>query len=52
MAFYKLLCYRTKVKPWDRDRVMYPDIEAVVDMIRTGAIVDAIRPFVDSSLLI
>ena len=33
---------RSKVKPWDRDRHMSPDIEVVVDLLRSGKLVDAV----------
>jgi histidine ammonia-lyase len=42
---------RTVVKPWDNDRVMHVDIDAAAELIRTGKVVDAIRPFVDASLM-
>lgn len=38
---------RSKVKPWDRDRVMHPDIDAVIELIKTGQIVNAVKPFID-----
>ena len=37
---------RTKVKPWDRDRHMSPDIEAVVELLRSGQLVDAVGKWI------
>ena len=36
---------RTKVKSWDRDRQMTPDIDAVLELIQTGQIWSAVAPF-------
>ena len=46
-AVYKLV--RTKVKPWDFDRQMSPDIEAVLQLVREGAIWSAVEPFLMKS---
>jgi histidine ammonia-lyase len=32
---------REQVRPWDQDRIMAPDIEAVAELVRSGAIVAA-----------
>ena len=37
---------RTKVKPWDRDRHMSPDIEAVLGLLRSGRLVDAVADYI------
>ncbi|RHY28614.1 hypothetical protein DYB32_005827 [Aphanomyces invadans] len=42
-AVYKLV--RTRVAPLDKDRYIAPDIDAIVDLVRSGAIVDAVRPY-------
>ena len=34
---------RALVPPWDKDRVMYTDIEAVAELVRSGAIWDVAR---------
>ncbi len=36
---------RTKVAPWDKDRFMQPDIDAVKAMIRNGQIAETVAPF-------
>merc|ERR1712216_738639 len=41
-AVYKLV--RAVAAPWDRDRIMYPDIEAVAELIRSGAVWDTAKP--------
>lgn len=33
---------RSKVKFWDQDRYMKPDIDAVVELIRSGKVVESI----------
>ena len=38
-AAYRLV--RTRVAPWDKDRIMAPDLEAVAEMVRTGAVAEA-----------
>lgn len=38
---------RTVVKPWDKDRHMSPDIEAVVMLLREDKIWEAVAPFVN-----
>ncbi|MEZ4374999.1 MAG: histidine ammonia-lyase [Polyangiaceae bacterium] len=40
---YELI--RAEVPPLDEDRVLYPDIERVSELIRTGALDDALRDF-------
>ncbi|KAG9402910.1 hypothetical protein AC1031_006452 [Aphanomyces cochlioides] len=42
-AVYALV--RTRVAPLDKDRFIAPDIDAIVDLIRSGAIVQAVAPF-------
>ncbi|ETV82762.1 hypothetical protein H257_04559 [Aphanomyces astaci] len=42
-AVYSLV--RTRVAPLDKDRYIAPDIDAIVDLVRSGAILDAVRPF-------
>ena len=37
---------RTRVAPWAEDRVMSPDIEAAVDLIRSNAIWEAAAPYI------
>ena len=36
---------RTVVPPLTGDRYMTPDMEAVTQLVRTGMIADAVRPF-------
>lgn len=36
---------RTRVKSWDKDRIMHTDIDAVLELVRSGAICNAVRPF-------
>ncbi|KAG9389896.1 Aromatic amino acid lyase [Carpediemonas membranifera] len=38
---------REVAKPWDKDRAMSPDIDAVWELVRDGMIVDVTRPFVE-----
>ncbi|GMH74157.1 hypothetical protein TrST_g14339 [Triparma strigata] len=38
---------RSEVKPWDKDRMMSPDIEAVKRMVKDGRIWAAVESFVD-----
>jgi len=45
-AVYKLV--RSKVKSWDRDRFMSPEIESVFELIRTNQIWDTVKPFIMS----
>ncbi len=40
---------RTKVDPWDQDRFMNPDIEAVTQLIRSGAIWETVKPFLNGA---
>ncbi|KAF0719474.1 Aste57867_1010 [Aphanomyces stellatus] len=44
-AVYNLV--RTKVAPLDKDRYIAPDIEAIVEMVRSGAILQAVAPFLN-----
>jgi len=44
-AVYNLV--RTKIATWDKDRYMKPDIDASCELIRSGQILDAIKPFFD-----
>jgi len=39
---------RSVVKPWDSDREMSPDIEAVVQLLRDGKVWEAVAPYVES----
>ena len=39
---------RTKVRPWDADRFMSPDIEAALELIRSGAVWKVIAPHLES----
>ncbi len=34
---------RTVIKPYDQDRFMQPDIEAAVELIRSGKVVAAVK---------
>eukprot|EP00928_Gymnodinium_smaydae_P092464 TRINITY_DN76347_c0_g1_i1.p1 TRINITY_DN76347_c0_g1~~TRINITY_DN76347_c0_g1_i1.p1 ORF type:complete len:596 (+),score=89.34 TRINITY_DN76347_c0_g1_i1:56-1843(+) len=36
---------RTRVKPWDKDRIMHTDIDAVVELVRSGAVWDVVKSF-------
>ena len=36
---------RQHVAPWDRDRQMSPDIDAVTELICTGQVWNAVQPF-------
>jgi len=47
-AVYSLV--RTKVAPWDKDRYMKPDIDACCELIHSGQILEAIKPFFDPHL--
>ena len=38
---------REKVKPWDKDRVMNTDIEAALELVRSGALVKAVSPWLN-----
>jgi histidine ammonia-lyase len=42
---YRLV--RRKVKPWDCDRFMAPDIDAVTEILRNGEIWLTVKSFVD-----
>lgn len=42
---------RQQVSKWEQDRIMYTDIQAAHKLVRTGQVVDAVRPFVDEELL-
>ena len=37
---------RTVVRPWDRDRVMQPDIKAAHELIKSGKVVDVVQEFI------
>ncbi|GLE07830.1 hypothetical protein PINS_up018536 [Pythium insidiosum] len=39
---------RTRVAPLDKDRYIKPDIDAVLELVRSGAIVDVVRPYLDN----
>lgn len=39
---------RTKVKPWDRDRIMAPDIEAATQLLKEGKIWTAVKGYVEA----
>jgi len=41
---------RSKVAPWDKDRIMNVDIEAVLEMVRSGAIYNAVAPYLKGRL--
>jgi len=34
---------RSKVKAWDKDRIMAPDIDAVLKLVQSGAVLEAVR---------
>jgi histidine ammonia-lyase len=36
---------RSVAKPWDHDRFMQPDMEAVVDLVKSGKVAEVVRPF-------
>jgi histidine ammonia-lyase len=36
---------RTKVEPWDSDRVMYPDIQSVFELVKGGDIVQVVKDY-------
>ena len=38
---------RGHVRAWDQDRIMYTDIDMVAELVKTGAIARAIRPYLD-----
>ena len=39
-----------EVAPWDKDRIMNVDIEAVLEMVRSGAIYNAVAPYLKGRL--
>ena len=43
-AVYNLV--RTRVKSYDRDRYMNPDIEAAVDIVRSGLVWETVEPYI------
>lgn len=44
-ALYKLV--RMFVKPWDKDRVMAPDIDAATDLLKQSRVWDIVKPHMD-----
>lgn len=38
---------RSVVAPWDKDRFMSPDIERVAQLVREGAVWDAVKTHID-----
>lgn len=44
-AVYKLV--RMFVKPWDKDRVMAPDIDAATDLLKQSRVWDIVKPHMD-----
>jgi len=48
-AVYNLV--RTKVKTWDKDRFMSPEIESVTELIRTNQIWKTVEPFITNTEL-
>eukprot|EP01096_Ripella_sp_DP13-Kostka_P005405 TRINITY_DN1843_c0_g1_i1.p1 TRINITY_DN1843_c0_g1~~TRINITY_DN1843_c0_g1_i1.p1 ORF type:complete len:529 (+),score=216.08 TRINITY_DN1843_c0_g1_i1:110-1696(+) len=40
---------RSKVATWDQDRFMNPDIEAATELIRSGAVWEAVKPFLNNA---
>jgi len=38
---------RQHVKPWDKDRFMSPDIEAVAQLVREGAVWDVVKDYIE-----
>jgi len=40
---------RSKVKSWDKDRVMAPEIEAVLKLVQSGEVLEAVRPYLPDS---
>ena len=38
---------RSKIPHWDKDRVMYPDIEAACDLLKSGELLRAVEKFVE-----
>lgn len=45
-AVHKLV--RSRVPPLDKDRFMQPDIDAVLELVRSGQIYDAVKPYVEN----
>jgi histidine ammonia-lyase len=45
-AVHKLV--RTRVAPLDKDRFLQPDIDAVLELVRSGAIYDAVQPYIEN----
>jgi len=46
-AVYDLV--RSKAKPWDKDRMMSPNIDAVKEMVKSGAIWECVKEFYESA---
>ncbi|XP_015792070.1 histidine ammonia-lyase [Tetranychus urticae] len=44
-AVYALV--RDVVRPWDKDRYMAPDIEAAIELLRSGKILEVVQPYID-----
>lgn len=42
-------CVRAHVKPWDKDRQMYSDIEIVSGLIRDGTVLGTVQSFLSES---
>lgn len=38
---------RTRVTPLDTDRFMKPDIDAVIELVRSGQVLDVVQPYLD-----
>lgn len=45
-AVHKLV--RSRVAPLDKDRFMQPDIDAVLDLVRSGQIFEAVQPYIEN----
>ncbi|GAB9469176.1 Histidine ammonia-lyase [Globisporangium polare] len=39
---------RTRVAPLDKDRFMKPDIDAVIELVQSGAVLAVVQPFLDN----
>lgn len=39
---------RTRVAPLDKDRFMKPDIDAVIELVRSGQVLAAVQPFLEN----
>jgi len=40
---------RSVVKPWDQDRFMQPDMEAVIQLVRSGRVVEVVEDFLKAN---